>query len=1448
MALLAGAGAVAGVAIAWASLDRLAAHVYGLQRPRLERQLGRVMGHPLQLGAYAGLRPWGLQVGTSRFLPGVDNPSTLAARSVILGLDPLRSLLQRAWVLRIDVQRAELALRPNSRGSYWELGRFKPGQEPPRLGLQIRLVEPAAIRLLRPEQPVQAFGLRGGAELQLWRRALTLQARLSPAEGGQLRVRGAFNWRQRSLALQLQPHRLPLQSTLALLPQGLQRQLQGRVQGLWQGHLQVQRRPGVTGCQGQVQLRQWRWRLPGLAQPLTGAPLALRCNATGIALDPASLRLAGWTGRLQGDLRLASGGTGRPGGWLRLQLQARQSAAGAAARGQLQARLTGPWRRPDLNLDARLQGLRLQALLAIRSRPVLQVQVPRLSLRHGDAQLQASGSLWPQLELRSRALQMAPQLQPRLRPLLGSQPQLQAVLRQQGPWSRLRLQLDLAQANNPLLGPLSARLLWRPGLLELQRLESDRLSASGQLPLGRRPGALTLRLDLRRFPLSRLSSVVGARLRGDLDAWGQLNGPLQALHPDLQLLVREPGVGPLWLRESWRGWLRGQLGAGASLNLQPLAPAPAGQLQAQLDRRWMPSRVRLERGGGVLAFSGSPRQYGWSSARFPLAGLQLALGPRSVFRPLQGDLSGRGDLALQPLAIRGAVRVERPQLLGVYGRSLSASGSLRGRRAELNARWWDGLDASVNLRLRAQPNGAFWSRSEARRLGSETLRQLLQAWPLWNGAILPAGGDAADLGVLQSGTLGASLSQQLVALQQARLRLAQSLQQQPMPQAGFDPAFLEGVVDADLTLVGGRRDQLYLDLSSRGHLWLRGDDRDLALSEQPVLARLRGPLAQGGSFSIQNLPLALLALFAPVPEGLRGGLAVQGRFALAGARRRPELELELALQDAGLQDQPLRLERGRIVLQGETLRLDWALRSGMASNSIDLKGVIPLRPDADGLELRVASRGDGLRFLSVLGGAGLQWREGSADLQLLVRGSRDEPVANGFLRFSDGQLQLGGQTISDLNAVVLFDFTELEVQQLSARVGQRGQISGSGLLGLVRAIPPTPRQLRLSLVQVPIKLSRLQTQADGELTVAGSMRRPELSGELQLSRGSIDIRPGQLATAAEPSQAVTVRQLAESNWDFRQPLLVMGQQLESATSQDLRRSLPQLSFLQLNGLRLRLGPNLRIAVPNVLNFNTGGLLTLRGPLDPNLKVSGVVRLLSGRIGLFTTAFRLDPDAANVAVFTPSLGLIPYVDIALRTTVADSQSGSPLNPSPIYDWNNTNATNSFEQLRLVKVRLAASGPADRLMDNIRLTSTPPLPQERLVALIGGNSLVGLLGANASAALATVLGQSLLNPVVGGLSDAFGQRLSFALYPTYFVQADVAPGSGTSRQLPSKLVLGSEIGLDLNERFNFSVLAAPNRSDIPPQLNLRYQASDRIGVQGSIDTEGRWQSQLQLFLRF
>jgi translocation and assembly module TamB len=220
--------------------------------------------------------------------------------------------------------------------------------------------------------------------------------------------------------------------------------------------------------------------------------------------------------------------------------------------------------------------------------------------------------------------------------------------------------------------------------------------------------------------------------------------------------------------------------------------------------------------------------------------------------------------------------------------------------------------------------------------------------------------------------------------------------------------------------------------------------------------------------------------------------------------------------------------------------------------------------------------------------------------------------------------------------------------------------------------------------------------------------------------------------------------------------------------------------------------------------------------------------------------------------------VPFLDITLRTRVSDSlnlasiSGDSAAGASPF----TTSATqletqgfSSLNQLNLVQVYLSVSGPADRLADNISLRSSPPLPQDRLMALIGGNTLAGVVGgAGASTALATVVGQSLLSPILGTLGDAFGQRLSLAIYPAYVNQGVSRADVRRSGRVPPQLVLATEAGIDLTERFSVSLLAAPNVDNVPPQVNLNYKPSEMLNLQGSVDTDGNWQTQLQVFFRF
>ena len=154
----------------------------------------------------------------------------------------------------------------------------------------------------------------------------------------------------------------------------------------------------------------------------------------------------------------------------------------------------------------------------------------------------------------------------------------------------------------------------------------------------------------------------------------------------------------------------------------------------------------------------------------------------------------------------------------------------------------------------------------------------------------------------------------------------------------------------------------------------------------------------------------------------------------------------------------------------------------------------------------------------------------------------------------------------------------------------------------------------------------------------------------------------------------------------------------------------------------------------------------------------------------------------------------------------------------------------------------------IRENLVLRSSPRLSESQLLALIGGNSLTMLSGGGASAALATVLGQSLLSPVLGTLTDAMGQRLQVALYPTYVTPEVKTEDDRTSGRVPPTFALMTEFGVDITDRFDVSVLAAPNNTDVPPKASVSYQISPSTSISGAVDVNGTWQSQLQVFFRF
>ena len=1460
------AGSVLGGSALWVAADRWIGSRFKSLRPDLEAQISQPLGHPVSLGRYRGLGPLGVAFGPVQVRRGPRDQSSAAIQRISIGVNPLLSLQRLRPVLTVRVRGVHLDLRRNDQGAYWVPGPLPKQGDPPKLDLQIRLSDPARIRIAPAGLSLTADGWSG---IRLDEHRADASVQLALPDRGRISVKGRGRWVQPEFQLTTKLERLQLSRYQNLLPMGTPVEMQGQLGG----NLRLGWRQGRASCSGGLSLQRAGFTSDSLQHELETPQLRVSCRGDVLRIPKSRWTYGPYTASLGGSMRLNRSFALK--GALQELDQDRE----------LAFRLNGEWRQPNLSLKGvwalpdsiPVDGsLRLAARLSAdwRDAQSWSARLDSLDLKAPGLDVKARGALHPRLTVATQRLELAGPAWSRLplvSSLLGTSAPLTGKLQLSGESVQPELSLDLAQLRNPLLQSWTLRAGWtaQSKLLQLERFRSPDLSASARLPLsfgaaGLTPGQLEAQLQLDSYPLSRLGPLLGTEMDGTIAASGRVFGSLDALRPDLRLELNHPRAGALRLMEDWRGTFTGRSGGGGVLSMASFGSVIEGSIEARLAANWLPSDVMLRRREGSLQLSGTPADYRWTANNLSVDGLELALPPRQRWEGVYGRLSGNGTLGLQPLAITADLSLSRPGVMGLQLQQGLLTGRYADRRYTVSGELLPPDTGQITVDAEGRLDGPFKGQAVARGLSARWLSNSALSLTRLNSDAPAQQGSASDLGTLLINTFGGNLDGQLQALRNARNALLQARRQ----NRDREPLHLEdlrGQMDAVIDLSGPRINRLNLDLNARGHFWMEGDDADYALQVKPFTARIEGPIQGGeGQFSFAHLPFSLLALFAPMPRTLLGALGMRGTYRLDGSRA--QISSELVLEDAKVGPHPIALQRGQLLLSDQALTLDLALVSQTSREPVTVTGRIPLAANQP-LDVRVVSLGDGLKFLTGLANDNVIWNEGEVDLRLLLGGTLLAPEANGYIVIKDAAFKAQGQSLAKVNGSMLFDFDRLEVQTLEGRFGKSGQLKGSGALALLSP-SPEPNPLRFQIEKGRLKLPIADVEVGADLMITGALLKPDIGGSLELSNGAIRPSRSQLSRArnkdsqetvspvaasqkAATNKVISVDELLEEQWDFREPLVLSGADVEASTSRSIKSSLPKLPFIGFRDLRLTLGPKLRVERLPFYNFTTAGLLTVNGALDPSLELRGVVQLLSGRVTMFTTTFNLDRKAANVAVFTPALGLIPYVDVAMVTRVSDNVTINSDNENfrtSVFDSNGLGNLGAGGQLRLIKVMLSATGPADRLAQSIKLRSTPALPEPQLVALIGGNSLAGLSGAGAGAALAAVLGQSLLSPVLGTLTDAFNQRLQFALYPTYVspvVQNDQERVSG---QVPPQLALVTDMGVSITDRFDFSVLAAPNRNDIPSQGTVTYQINPNFSLSGSVDTQGTWQSQLQLFMRF
>lgn len=663
------------------------------------------------------------------------------------------------------------------------------------------------------------------------------------------------------------------------------------------------------------------------------------------------------------------------------------------------------------------------------------------------------------------------------------------------------------------------------------------------------------------------------------------------------------------------------------------------------------------------------------------------------------------------------------------------------------------------------------------------------------------------------------------------------------------------------------------------------------LDVQPVIAavNLAGQLVFGRNTQLtsnlqataQNLNIDTLNKVLAIPVDIDG--FANATASLGGTLANPQLRGAAALAAATINDTPIQSATTSFLYQNARLLLSSELIANTPEHPLTLSAQIPYafnfmetRPDSEDIKIEVDVADEGLALLNIFTQQ-VAWQSGSGQVNLTVEGTRENPKISGTANLQDAviQAQILPEPLTNVTGQAIFAGDQIIVQALQGSFSD-GQLTAAGTFPLRKPIisgtqlsalsttaatdesmaatedPLFPQPLAANLPltvnfeNVDLTLKDLyRGGVNGQVIVGGSalLSGPQIGGQVILSQGQVQLRNSPEAASETAS--------SDTN-----PAGLSTEELSAdATSSGISPTTGGLITPNFRDLRLTLGRSVQIIRGSQLSFIADGTLVLNGP-PTDLRPDGIIKLKSGSVNLFTTLFRLRGNN-NTAKFTPENGLQnPYLNVALRAAVPEVSSAGPIVGAPfanaeVADTSNNGFSNPGS-LRTIRVRADVNGPANALLENLELSSSPARSDTELIGLLSGGIITALESTVGSLSGDGDSFGGLINLVSGTIltrvQDLVGNALSlseFNLFPV--TAASRALPENSSENTDTGLDIGASIGFDVTESAALSVSKILTDST-NPEFGLSYRLTDALTVRGATNFDEINQFLLEYELRF
>ncbi len=659
-----------------------------------------------------------------------------------------------------------------------------------------------------------------------------------------------------------------------------------------------------------------------------------------------------------------------------------------------------------------------------------------------------------------------------------------------------------------------------------------------------------------------------------------------------------------------------------------------------------------------------------------------------------------------------------------------------------------------------------------------------------------------------------------------------------------------------LTIEGDRPLDYKLNAKLNGFIDVSRDN--YKNNKQKFSIELEGGLLRGeGSLKINNLPLSSANIFLNQPRDFLGGLDMNLIYNLD----KKSFSSEISSNNSSIKNNKIVFDKGIIEFANSIFDIDFSILTNESKIPLNIKGEIPTNK-IDNLDVRLSGNGKIFELIENFTDDFFTFKKGDLNLRMIIKGTINKPILNGFIVIKDSEIDLYSNIIKDINSSIIFDFESLQIENLQAMSEDSGKFLIKGFMPFYQS-DSRMGEINLKTNKFNIKTDNLNFLLDSDVDLTGSFENLLLGGDLSLNNGFINFN-----STNQNKEINNKNKLKEVKKGWPELYWKKNKNIEIISNETILNSFllgetfpDYLNNLSFNNLNLKFGPNFRLQYSEIIKAKLDSLVNLEinGTIGKDLNARGLIKLSKGIANLYTTPFKLDKNKDNYILFASRKGIIPDINFSLVSKVPDSIipiSENSLDTNISGDTNDDANQNGFGAFgignsRLIRIEASYSGPLDQLSfedenQRIKLRSTPSYNRSQIIGLIGGNS-------------ANLINRAFISQLNN--ADAFSERFQLSLYPTLLENNDSLNNIFSSENLDienneqtssngefSSQAWVAELGLDITDAINFAFQAIPGRDDISPIGILTFQANPNLEFLGSYDTNGDWTSQMQLFFRY